>query len=85
MSFELDEEEEDEYNDEPDFFDSMSVQEVKYESWQERKQRSSSSHDFTIPASTNLRILYLLFFNKVIFFIETKMLISKKNRGFVDS
>ena len=53
MSFELDEEEEDEYNDEPDFFDSMSVQEVKYESWQERKQRSSSSHDFTIPESTN--------------------------------
>jgi len=40
VSFELDEEEnEDEYSDENDFFDSMSVQEVKYESWQDRKQR----------------------------------------------
>ena len=65
VSFELDEEEnEDEYSDENDFFDSMSVQEVKYESWQDRKQRSSSSHIFTIPESTNLQ----LFFTKLSLF-----------------
>ena len=63
VSFELDEEEnEDEYSDENDFFDSMSVQEVKYESWQDRKQRSSSSHVFTIPESTNLH-----FFHEIVF------------------
>ena len=64
MSFQLDEEEnEDEYSDENDFFDSMSVQEVKYESWQDRKQRSSSLHIFTTPESTNLH-----FFTKLSLF-----------------
>ena len=67
VSFELDEEEnEDEYNDEHDFFDSMSVQEVKYESWQERKQRSSSAHVFTIHESTKKfhEKFFVLFFYK---------------------